>query len=263
MSRPSLGIIGGTGELGSAIARAVLGAGWVTPDRLWIANRSGAGHWPDWPGIHFTADPADLARSCEAILLAVPPDQLRRIGLNAPDRLILSVMAGATIAQLQHAAGSRRVIRAMSSPAAGRHLAYSPWVAAPAATPADRDLARGLFAACGATDELADETHLDVFPAVTGPVPGFAAFFAECLAAYVEKAGLAPGIAEKAVRQLLLASGTIMAQEARPAASYVDAMIDYDGTTAAGLRVLRQGPFADALAEGLEAAVAKARRIAE
>ena len=53
----TIGIVGGSGQLGGAIARALLRTGTVAPDRLWISNRSGsAAGFDGWPGIHVTAD---------------------------------------------------------------------------------------------------------------------------------------------------------------------------------------------------------------
>ena len=99
------------------------------------------------------------------------------------DKLVLSVMAGVTIEQMAKQTGARRVIRAMSSPAAELSLAYSPWCASPAVTSHDRDTARTLFEACGKTDEVANEDQIDYFTALTGPVPGFVAFFADSMIA--------------------------------------------------------------------------------
>jgi pyrroline-5-carboxylate reductase len=43
----------------------------------------------------------------------------------------------------------------------------------------DRPVVRALFSACGAADEVPSEDQIDVFTAITGPVAGFVAFFAD------------------------------------------------------------------------------------
>ena len=51
----SIGIVGGSGALGRAIGHALLRDRFVTPERLWISNRSGnASGFEDWPGTRFT-----------------------------------------------------------------------------------------------------------------------------------------------------------------------------------------------------------------
>ncbi|MBD3677454.1 MAG: NAD(P)-binding domain-containing protein [Rhodobacteraceae bacterium] len=255
-----LGIIGGNGALGSAIARGLLGAGTLSPAQIMISSRSRSlGGLSDVPGIEVVTDNQALADASDTILLAVPPAQAGKIGIMARDRLVISVMAGLTVNRLASLTGAQRIIRAMSSPAAARHLAYSPWVRSAGATPEDATRAEVLFSACGLTDEVQTEDQIDQFTAMTGPVPGFVAFFAECMEHHATARGIAPEVAARAIRQLFLAAGTMMEDAGRPAGEHVQEMIDYAGTTAAGLQVLRAGPIAEAISEGLDAAARKAR----
>jgi pyrroline-5-carboxylate reductase len=258
----SIGIIGGSGMLGSAIARAILEGGAATPETLWISNRSGSSAgFEDWPGIRFTTNNQSLVDACDVVLLSVPPALVDDLGISAPDRLVMSVMAGVTIAEISALTGARRIVRAMSSPAAALGLAYSPFVASADVTDADRAVAKRMFEACGKTDEVADEGQIDFFTALTGPVPGFVAYFAECMVDSAIRQGVAPEIADRAVRQLFHASGVAMAESKATPAEHVREMIDYAGTTAAGLNAMQASPLARAIAEGLDAACSAARRM--
>ena len=120
---------------------------------------------------------------------------------------------------------------------------------------------RGLFAACGLTDEISDEAQIDTFTALTGPVPGFVAYFADCMIAYATKRGIEPAIADRAIRQLFRASGTVLAGEGASPGEHVREMIDYAGTTAAGLVAMRGSPIAASIEDGLDAATTKAREL--
>lgn len=258
---PKLGIVG-TGALGAAMARAMLRRGAVTAETLVLCNRSGrADGFAEWPGLRVMTTPQALT-DAEMLLLALPPAELPRLALDAADRPVLSVIAGATVAQLAARTGSRRILRAMSSPAAEAGLAFSPVFASPAATAADRAAAARLLAACGAVEFVDDEAQLDHFAAITGPVPGFVAFFARCVVDHAVRAGIAPDVADRAVRQLFLAAGEAMARGAMTPAEHVRAMIDYAGVTAAGLTLLEASDVAEAVHRGLDAAAARARTIA-
>ena len=81
-----------------------------------------------------------------------------------------------SIAQIEQITGADRVMRAMSSPAAGIRLAYSPWCANAKVSARDRESVAGLLGACGLTDEVESEAQIDLFTALTGPVPGFVAY---------------------------------------------------------------------------------------
>ncbi|KEP70933.1 pyrroline-5-carboxylate reductase [Thioclava dalianensis] len=255
----SVGIIG-TGMLGAALARALWQAR-AQGSALYLSNRSG--HLPDlegFPADHLLTDPQALADACDVIVLCVPPAAARSIQIQATGKLVISVMAGVPLAEIVRLTQSSRAICAMSSPAAAHALAYSPWFAAPDVTAQDRSRARAIFEACGTTDELETEDHLAHFTALTGPVPGFVAACAAAMADHIRAQGIAPEIADRAIRQLFLGAGQMMAEGPSPA-TQVQEMIDYDGTTAAGLRRLQSGPFAREIAAALESAVQKTREI--
>ncbi|KEO56008.1 pyrroline-5-carboxylate reductase family protein [Thioclava pacifica] len=253
----SIGIIG-SGMLGAAIAEALWRA---EPQALFVANRSGkAPDIPGFPAENVLTDPQALADRCDVVILCVPPAAARDLRIDATDKLVISVMAGVPLAELSRISGSLRVIRAMSSPAAAQALAYSPWFASDAITEQDRARTRALFEACGQTDELHDEAQIDLFTAMTGPVPGFVAACAAAMARHAEAEGVPPEVADRAVRQLFRSAGEMMTEGPTPQA-HVQEMIDYAGTTAAGLVTLRDNGFGACLAEGLAAATRKSREI--
>ena len=261
-SSRSIGIIGGSGMLGGAISRALLDRKIVQASDFWISSRSGNRvGFEQYPAINFTGDNAQLCAACEVIILSVPPALAPDISIDVPECLVISVMAGITIKELQAMTGSDRIVRAMSSPAAELGLAYSPWVASAKVDANDRASVGTIFEACGTTDEIEDEAHLDHFTAMTGPVPGFVAFYAECMIDYAIKAGISPAVADRAIRQLFFASGAMLAHGKATPSDHLQEMIDYDGTTAAGLVSMKNSPIPKAIAEGLDAAVEKARNI--
>ena len=258
-----VGIIGGTGQLGSALALGWLESGILAQENLWISNRSGrTSVFEKWPEVNCTSSNQKLADNCNVIILSVPPALSGSIGITVPDKLVISVMAGVSHEQISVLTGSRKVVRAMSSPAAHGRLAYSPWFSRSQLSIEDREHVRSLLSSVGASDEVPEEDQIEAFTVLTGPVPGFAAFFADCMVQYAITHSITPEIAEKAVNQLLFASSQIMSAEKRSPAAYVQEMVDYKGTTAAGLLKLKDLGVAQLFAEGLEASADRVRTIA-
>ncbi len=221
----TVGVIGGSGQLGGAIARAWLRSGCITPENLWISNRSGKMlGFEEWTGISLTTRNQDLADACDVVFLSVPPQLVKNLEVEARDSLVISVMAGVSIDVIEQQIHARRVIRAMSNPAADLGLAYSPWCSGDGVSGDDRDLAHSLLAACGETDEVPSEDQIDRFTALTGPVPGFVAFFAECMVDYAAKHGIDETVANKAIRQLFRASGAILGSAKVPPREHVAEM---------------------------------------
>lgn len=259
MSGLRLGIVG-TGDLGGALVRGMLCGGAVTAAEVRAATRSG-GPVAGCPGVTAGTDPAAVAADSDVLILAVPPAQAGTLEVRAPGALVVSVMAGVTLARLRALTGSGRAVRAMLSPAAELGLAHVSLAAAEAVSADDRAVLRRLFGACGSVDEVPEE-QIDLFTALTGPVPGFVAACAAAMAGWARARGIDPAVADRAVRQLFLASGTVMAATEPTPEARVREMIDYAGTTAAGLERLGAGDFARELAAALDAAVARARDIA-
>ena len=258
----TLGIVGGSGMLGKAIARGLVKSGAVGAERLWISNTTGArAGFTDMPEVTVTSDNASLAGACDVILLSVPPAMAGEIGVSARNQLVISVMAGVSLERLRALTGASRIVRAMSSPAAEMRLAFSPWIGAEAVTEADREIVADLLGAVGAEAEVERETEIELFTAMTGPVPGFVAYFAECMADYATRNGVAPETADRAVRQLFVSAGRMMAEGAATPAEHVQWMVDYAGTTAAGLEAMRGSGIAAEIAKGLDAAVARTREV--
>ncbi|MAM63307.1 pyrroline-5-carboxylate reductase dimerization domain-containing protein [Maritimibacter sp. UBA3975] len=243
----------GSGMLGGALAKAAHASGLD----LMVANRSGQS---PVEGLPVTTDPQAVVEACDAVVLCVPPASAGEIAMRARDTLVVSVMAGIPRDQICALTGSPRVVRAMSSPAAGLGLAYSPWCASASVTAADRAMISAFFGACGETDEVPDEAQIELFTAMTGPVPGFVAQFAASMVTYATERGVDPDVADRAVRQLFHASGVMMSTGPSPA-DHVQEMVEYAGTTAAGLLALQATTLDEDIATGLDAAVQKTRAL--
>jgi pyrroline-5-carboxylate reductase len=258
----TIGIIGGSGMLGSAISSALLGSETFEQSNFWVSNRSGKASGVGQSSIiHFTKDNQELVDVCDVIILCVPPARFPDIDIRAPNKLVISVMAGVTIDDLRSNTDAVRIVRAMSSPAASLSMAYSPWIASAEITSDDRDIVRKIFGACGTTDEIFDEQQIDHFTAMTGPVPGFVAYFAQCMVDHATSQGIAPDVADRAIRQLFVAGGTMLAADRASPADHVRWMIEYAGTTAAGLIAMERSTLSKTISDGLLAAADKARSI--
>lgn len=251
----TIGIIGGTGWLGGAIARAWLESGAVGARELWLSNRSGRRDgFEAWPEVTITTDNRALVDRSKVVMLSVLPQDFGALEIDGRGRLVISLMVGVTIAAIAEATGAERIVRALPNAAAEYRLSYTPWFAAPAVTADDRALITRLCEACGSTDEVPLEAQIDDFATLTGSGPGFVAYVADAMIRHAEGRGIEPRIAERAVRQLFHGAGVMIAKAPQAPAETVQAFVDYGGTTAVGLRVMQASSLADDIAQGIEAA---------
>lgn len=254
----TLGIIGGTGALGGAIGRALLLRSDIEQDGMWVSNSSGHAHgYEGWEDINATNRNQVLVDACDIIILSVPPVGINGLGIDATGKLVISVMAGVSAETIRRETGAAKIVRAMSSPVAESGLAYSPWYAIDALTPAEATAMETIFRSCGETDPVDSEDIIDLFTVVTGPVPGFAAYFADIMMSFLTTRGVTPNTAMRASSQLLRSAGEALLQGNATPREAVDEMIDYDGTTAAGMRALDGSNLRKTLDAGLSAALEK------
>lgn len=255
-----LGIMGGAGWLGQAIARAVLAKGFIGPDALAVSYRSKRADLP--AAVHQTRDNAELAERCDAIVLSVRPEDWTTAALPLPGKLVISVMAGVPLAALAARLQTRRVVRALPNAAAELGASFTPLFAADGAEPADLALAEQLFACCGTVERVGSEAQLDYLSGLTGTGPAYPALFALAMEQDAIARGLDPALARRAVRSLFVGAGRMLEASAASHAEIVDQFAAYRGVTAAGLQAMRGHGIAAAIRAGLAAADQRAAAMA-
>lgn len=253
-----IGIIGGAGWLGSAIAQALVSSGTVDPARLVCSYRSTKPAEPT--GWHWTKDNAELAASSDVVIISVQPADWPSLLFDASGKLLISVMAGVKTADLGQRTGARRLARVLPNAAAALGASYTP-IFMQSDAPEDGAIARSLFEACGVVDIVTEEDHIDYFTGMSGSGPAFPALLAEVMMADAINRGISPKIARRAAMQTLIGAGRIYAAEETDPRETVRAFVDYKGTTAAAILKMRELGFDAAVREGLEAAYRKTQTL--
>lgn len=253
-----IGIIGGNGWLGSAIASTAVAAGAVDPARLTLSGRSPLSTFPDLPGVHRTNSNAELAERSDVVILSVGPAQFADVRIEAAGKLVVSVMAGITAARIADQTGATQVVRTIPNAAAAIGRSFTPWYATPPVSASSKALVQALFEACGEAAEVPEEAHIDYCVGMTGSGAAFTALLAEAMIAHAAGQGLPRAFAERAANGVVAGASQLLARPGADAARIVQEMIDYRGTTAAALLAMRERGFDEAVAAGLAAASAKA-----
>lgn len=253
-----IGIIGGNGWLGSAIASAAIAAGAVDPARLTLSGRSDLSTFPDIPGVHRTNSNAELVLRSDVVILSVGPAQFADVHIEAADKLVVSVMAGIAADRIAEHTGASEIVRTIPNAAAAIGRSFTPWYATPPVTSSNKAVVQALFEACGEAAEVPEETHIDYCVGLTGSGAAFTALLAEAMIAHAVAQGLPRAFAERAATGVVAGASQLLAEPGADASRIVREMIDYRGTTAAALLAMRAAGFDAAVAAGLAAASAKA-----
>ncbi|WP_300182570.1 pyrroline-5-carboxylate reductase [Bradyrhizobium sp.] len=192
-------------------------------------------------GIRLNPAASDIG-ALETLVVAVKPQSFREAGatlksITGPTTLLVSIMAGATIASIAEVCGGA-VVRAMpNTPAAiGRGITVA--VAAKNVSTAQRTVADALLRATGAVEWIDDETLMDAVTAVSGSGPAYVFLLAEELARAGVEAGLPAELATRLARETVAGSGELLRRSETSSATLRQNVTSPGGTTAAALEVL-------------------------
>jgi pyrroline-5-carboxylate reductase len=209
--------------------------------------------------------PADAIANLAAVILAVKPQIAPEVmpGVRAmlgAGTLVVSIMAGRTLAFLQDALAGAAIVRAMPNTPAAVGRGISVVVPNAAVDAAQRKLANDLLAASGAVEWIADEGLMDAVTAVSGSGPAYVFLLAEALAQAGIAAGLPQPLAHNLARATVAGSGELLHRSPLDAATLRKNVTSPGGTTAAALEVLMGPDGFDALLRKAVAAAAKRSR---
>ncbi len=206
--------------------------------------------------------PSATIKGVEVVLVAVKPQVMDEVlmplsGLSAEKPLILSVVAGKTIASLASHFGETAIIRTIPNTPAAIGRGITAMAANSHVSAAQNALAEQLLSSIGDVVRVPHEEQIDWVTAVSGSGPAYVFYLTECLAAAGEKIGLAPSLAMQLARATVSGAGELMRQSGIEAETLRKNVTSPNGTTYAALQVLMAD---DGMKPLMEKAIAAAAR---
>lgn len=174
MINEAVGIIGGTGWLDGAIAKAVLTKGLVPAGNLIISNRSGSHPWAQ-QGPCLVTNNRDLVDRSDVIIIAVRPEHFTSLNMNAAGKTVVSLMAGIKAQAIIEQTSAAMVVRAMPNAVVEIGQSFTPWYCAGEVEAKTRNLMQRAFECVGTAAEVLEEDFIDYLSALSGTGPAFPA----------------------------------------------------------------------------------------
>ncbi|WP_053150985.1 pyrroline-5-carboxylate reductase [Pseudomonas sp. P97.38] len=257
MISKTLGIIGGTGWLGGAIANALLATARLPAANLVLSNRSGS-HPLAGQGVCLVTDNQALVARSDAVIIAVRPEHFASLDIDATGKVVISLMAGITAQAIATQTSALAVVRAMPNAAVEIRQSFTPWFCSGAVDTATRELVQQLFESVGTAAEVQEEGFIDYLSALSGTGPAFPALLMTALANQAMAAGLPADIAQLAARNVVVNSSQLL--QTHDAQQMIEALVAYRGVTAAALQSMVDSRFEEHLGQALQAGAAVARK---
>ncbi|MFZ0406863.1 MAG: pyrroline-5-carboxylate reductase [Cyanobium sp.] len=262
-----LGVIG-CGRMAQALVLPLIEAGLIDPGslRAAVATEASAERLRQAHQLAVSTDPLQ-AWQAPVVLLAVKPQQLDGVASAVAaaepgrPRLVISVLAGVTLARLQRLFPGCRCVRAVpNTPCLVRAgLTGLSWGEGLSA--GQQEWVRLLFARVGEVLVL-PEPQLDAFLALTSSGPAFVALVAESMADGAVASGLPRPLAQHLAHRTLAGTAALLQERELHPGQLKDMVSSPAGTTIAGLRHLERAGLRSALIEAVVAAAERSRELA-
>lgn len=218
-------------------------------------------------GVSVTDDNRSVIFDASVLLLAIKPQVFVQVtselatSLKAETTpLLISILAGVSLQQLEMAFPQLPVIRAMPNTPATVGAGMTAISLGARTRDRDRQIAQQLFAAVGEVVEV-PESLMDAVTGLSGSGPAYVALMVEALA----DGGVAAGLPRKIANQLALQTvrGTVqLLQETKMhPAELKDQVTSPGGTTIAGVTELERAGFRAGLIQAVQAAAKRSQEL--
>lgn len=205
----------------------------------------------------------------EVVFLAVKPQVFSAIAqelanidiLNTEHSpLIVSILAGVPLSQLEAAFVQLPVIRAMPNTPATVGAGITAICSGAYTSLKHRQIAQQVFSAVGEVVEV-PEGLMDAVTGLSGSGPAYVALLVEALADGGVAAGLPRIIANQLALQTVLGTAKLLQETKMHPAELKDRVTSPGGTTIAGIAKLEQAGFRSALIEAVKAATERSQEL--
>ncbi len=265
--RMNILIIGG-GNMGRTYARSFIRAHIAPPEQLSLLEKSpekALALKAEGIGRVFSRAEDCLSRADLIILAVKPQDSLPLFQSLRPlldgGQVLLSIMAGISIATIQEQLGVEKVIRAMPNLPAQIGRGMTVFTSSDEVTRIELVTVQNVLNATGKTLYVEREELLDAATAISGSGPAYVWFYMDALMEAARQMGFNEGEAELLVSQTFLGALELYQANNTSCPEWIRRVSSRGGTTEAALLVYRQTAFREDLIQGAQAALERAREL--
>ena len=203
----------------------------------------------------------------DIVLLSVKPQTFGQIEgqvskMIGTDTILLSIMAGKTLENLEEATKAIKICRAMPNTPSQIGEGMTAYIGNNSIDSKDEALVKSLLTPLGKTAKLASEKLMDAVTAVSGSGPAYLYLLTESIASAAYSEGMEHEMAEEFARQTIIGAAALLKASDLPPMELRKEVTSPGGTTEAALDVLTGGNAMGALMKrAIEAAIKRSREL--
>jgi pyrroline-5-carboxylate reductase len=269
MAERKIAILGG-GRIGEALLSGLLSSGWRNADEIAVGERGTerVAELRERYGVEATADNAAAVAGAGLVVVAVKPQDIDALlgdigGLLTPEQTVVSVAAAIPTRHIEaRIADDVPVVRAMPNSPATVHEGMAGICSGAHAGDTHLALAEEALSHLGRVVRV-PESWMDAITAVSGSGPAYFALLAEAMIEAGILLGLSREISTTLVVQTMFGTAKQLRDERMHPVELREAVTSPGGTTIAAIRELEQAGVRAAFLNAIQAAMDRARELAE
>ena len=209
----------------------------------------------------FTNSFTSIVEQSRAVLIAVKPQNLSdAVTGTMRDKLVISIVAGVSIAKLNNLSKSQHIVRVMPNTPALIGEGATAYAMTANVTDTERQFAQKILNTIGLAIEL-DEKHLDTVTALSGSGPAYVFEFIQALTDGAVAEGLPRDIALTLAVQTIIGSAKMVKETKNHPTVLRDQVTSPGGTTIRALEALAENNFANSVIKAVRAAAERSREL--
>ena len=198
-----------------------------------------------------------------AVLICVKPQRLARvlndlIGVLHLDQLVLSIVAGATIAHLADELGTAKIVRAMPNTPSQIGAGITAWTCTEAVVETERGHVREILAALGKELFVETENMIDMATSLSATGPTYIFMVMEALTDAGVHLGFSRDMAKELVQETMLGSVKFAIESHKHPAELRNMVTSPGGTSAEAIYQMEKGSLRTVLSKAVYAAFKRA-----
>lgn len=213
-------------------------------------------------GVRTTTSNSIAVRRADVVIISVKPQRLTDVmkGLRGipPGALVLSVVGGVSLKQLEAGLKRKAIVRSLPNTPARIGESMTVWTASRLTSATQRELAGQILGAIGRELFVEDESYLDKAAALSGSGPAYIFLFTEALIDAGVHIGFSRRVSETLVLQTLAGSAVYYQQSAQHPAALRNLVTSPGGTSAEALYYLEKAGLRTAISRAVWAAYQRA-----
>lgn len=257
----------GAGSMTTAMVEGLIAKKTYLPERIICIGGKGvsAPTLAKRAGIRLARDHEELLSTAGTLVVAFKPQHLAgvdaRLGMLASGKLVLSVLAGKTLASLAQAfPKARNIVRSMPNTPGQIGAGLTGWCSREPLSAPDRAIIDSIFGSLGRALEV-PESQMDALTAISGCGPAYFYEFAAALRDAGLGLGFDPATAKLLAVETLIGAAELLAHRKVDPEVLRGEVTSPNGVTAAGLRRMADRDFRGLIHDAVAAARARSQEL--